>query len=186
MKTLVSIFAGITFLVSSAILAQDQLPADDAEGHTASNDAPLEKRIESVKQAVMELNRDLLILEEELLFPTNTQMTVFVSMDIGEYFKLDSVKLKVDNRQVASYLYTDKQVEALFRGGVQRLYMGNIKSGDHEITAIFTGKGPMGQVYKRATTVTTSKSSSPLNLELKIVDSSARQQPEFSIKEWDL
>lgn len=152
----------------------------------------LAERVENVKQAALELNRDLLILEEELLFPSHTQVAVFVSMDIGEYFQLDAVKLKIDDQMVASYLYTERQVHALFRGGVQRLYLGNLKSGEHEITAFFTGKFtgkgdvPIDREYKRGATVTVNKGAQPLQLELKIVDSTAKQQPEFSIKEWQL
>ncbi len=173
-------------LISTLMLATAMVALAQTEPPTEESDTPLVDRVETVKQAVLELNRDLLILEEELLFPTHTQVAVFVSMDVGEYFQLDSVKLKIDDNMVASYLYTDRQVNALFRGGVQRLYLGNLKSGDHEITAFFTGKGPANREYKRGATLTVNKSASPLQLELKIVDSTAKQQPEFSIKEWEL
>ena len=70
-------------------------------------------------------------------------------MDIGDFFSLDSVQLKIDNKVVSNYLYTRREVEALHRGGVQRLYMGNLKTGEHELVAIFTGKGPSGRDYRR-------------------------------------
>lgn len=171
---------------ATAILLSATAFHASAEASPETPDQPLAERVETVKQAALELNRDLLILEEELLFPTHTQVTVFVSMDVGEYFQLDSVKLKIDEELVASYLYTERQVNALFRGGVQRLYLGNLKAGEHEVTAIFTGKGPVEREYKRGATITVSKGASPLQLELKIVDSTAKQQPEFSIKEWQL
>lgn len=140
--------------------------------------------IESLKQTVLELNRDLLILEEELLFPANTQVAVFLSMDVGEFFQLDAVKLKIDDKLVAAHLYTDSQIDALHRGGVQRLYLGNVKSGSHEVSAFFTGKGPAGRDYKRGAKLTLEKGQSAAMLELRIVDSSAKQQPIFEIKEW--
>ena len=67
--------------------------------------------------------------EEELLFPANTQVAVFVSMDVGDFFALDSISLKIDNREVSSYLYTPREAAALVKGGVQRLYVGNLKAG---------------------------------------------------------
>ncbi len=82
------------------------------------------------------------MLEEELLFPANTQVAVFVSMDVGDFFALDSVTLKIDNHEVSNYLYTPREVAALLKGGVQRLYVGNLKAGAHELVALFTGKGP--------------------------------------------
>lgn len=142
-------------------------------------------QVESLKESVLTLNRDLLILEEELLYPVSTQIAVYVSMDLGQYFALDAIKLEINNQLVASELYTDKQTKALFRGGVQRLYIGNLKSGEHEISAFFTGRGPQ-QDYKRGAKITINKNQEPVVLELKIVDSTAQLQPEFSIKQWQM
>lgn len=145
----------------------------------------LDKEVEDLKKAVIELNRELFILEEELLFPGNTQVSIFLSLDIGNYFKLDSVQLHIDNKELANYLYTEREIKALQRGGVQRLYLGNIKSGEHELVAFFTGVGPNGRDYKRGATVSFSKGIGPKYLELKIVDSVALQQPDFEIREWE-
>ena len=144
----------------------------------------LETSVQDIKQQVLELNRDLFVLEEELLFPANTQVEVFLSMNLGEFFQLDAVKLTLNNKVVTNYLYTERQVDALHRGGVQRLYQGNIKSGEHELVAVFTGRGPKGRDFRRATSLSFSKDSQPVNLELKIVDSTAKHQPEFSVKQW--
>jgi hypothetical protein len=145
----------------------------------------LDQQVQDLKQAVLEVNRELFILEEEMLFPGNTQVSVFLSMDIGNYFKLDSVQLQIDDKELANHLYTEREVKALQRGGVQRLYLGNIKSGEHELVAFFTGVGPQGRDYKRGATVTFSKGIGPKYLELKIVDSVAMQQPDFEIREWE-
>ncbi len=158
----------------------------NAADNNAQSASPLATNVENLKRSVIELNRDLLILEEELLYPASTQIALFVSMDVGEFFSLDSVKVKVDDQLVASHLYTEHQVNALFRGGIQRLYVGNVKTGQHEVTAFFTGKGPEGREYKRAATLTIDKALQPKLLELRIVDSTKKLQPEFDIKEWNL
>jgi hypothetical protein len=144
----------------------------------------LQENVQTLKQQVLELNRDLFLLEEELLFPSNTQVSVFVSMDVGEFFQLDSVEIKIDGQQVADYLYTDREIDALIRGGVQRLHIGNLRNGDHELVAFFTGKGPQGRDYKRGATATITKGLGPKYVELKIVDQTSNQQPEFDIKDW--
>ncbi|MEJ2589981.1 MAG: AraC family transcriptional regulator [Candidatus Thiodiazotropha sp.] len=151
----------------------------------ADQDKALDQQVQDLKQAVLELNRDLFILEAELLFPGNTQVSVFRSMDIGKYFKLDSVQLQIDDKELTNHLYTEREVMALHRGGVQRLYLGNLKSGEHELVAFFTGVGPKGRDYKRGATVTFNKGIGPKYLELKIVDSVAMQQPDFEIREWE-
>lgn len=150
----------------------------------ADQDAGLKEDVQTLKQQVLELNRDLFMLEEELLFPSNTQVSVFVSMDVGEFFQLDSVQLQIDGKEVADYLYTPREIEALIRGGVQRLHIGNLRNGDHELVAFFTGKGPKGRDYKRGATTTINKGLGPKYVELRIVDQTNNYQPEFDVKEW--
>ena len=152
---------------------------------TTSTTASLDKEIQSLKQDVLALNRELFILEEELLYPASTQVAVFLSLDIGEFFSLDSVQLKIDDKEVSNYLYTPREVQALHQGGVQRLYMGNLKAGEHELVAIFTGQGPNGREYRRGASHIVSKTLGARFIELKIVDNDSSEQPDFSIKEWE-
>jgi len=144
----------------------------------------LDDRIQDAKADVIRLNRDLMVLEEELLFPANTQVAIFVSMDVGKMFLLDSVRVKLDDKEVAGYLYTPAEVQALHRGGVQRLYLGNLKAGTHELVAFFTGKGPHDRDYKRGATIKIEKGTDPKYIELQIKDSTGKLQPEFEVKVW--
>ena len=112
-------------------------PAAAGDSAAESSTRALDEQIQDLKQSVIDLNRDLFVLEEELLFPANTQVAVFVSLDVGEFFGLDSVTLRIDNREVSNYLYTPREVAAMVKGGVQRLYVGNLKAGAHELVALF-------------------------------------------------
>ena len=150
----------------------------------AASAAGLDTRIQDAKGDVIRLNRDLLVLEEELLFPANTQLALFVSMDVGKLFELDSVQIKLDDKVVASYLYTPAEVKALHRGGVQRVYVGNLRAGEHTLVAFFTGGGPHERDYKRGTTIKFDKGTDPKYIELRIKDSTAKLQPEFDVKVW--
>jgi hypothetical protein len=141
--------------------------------------------VQSLKKEVLALNRDLFVLEEELLFPANTQIAVFVSMDVGTFFRLDSVTLKLDEKEIANYLYTERVAQALLKGGVQRLYLGNLKTGDHELVAFFSGEGPHTRDYKRGATLKFDKAVGAKYLELRISDRESKQQPEFIVKEWE-
>ena len=145
----------------------------------------LDEEVQSLKEQVLDLNRDLFLLEEELLFPANSQVAFFISMDVGEYFALDSVNLKIDGKEVTNYLYTEREIGALLRGGVHRVHMGNLKVGDHELVAVFTGHGPNVRDYRRGATMTFNKSIGAKYLELEITDRVSKQQPEFAIKEWE-
>lgn len=152
---------------------------------TDNTAASLDEEVQSLKQDVLALNRELFILEEELLYPASTQVAVFLSLDVGEFFALDTVQLKIDDKVVSNYLYTQRETEALQQGGVQRLYMGNLKTGEHELVAIFTGKGPNGRDYRRGASHVLNKSLGARFVELKIVDNESSEQPDFSIKEWE-
>ena len=159
-------------------------PAAPAAAASAAAATTLDGRIQDVKGDVIRLNRDLLVLEEELLFPANTQVALFVSMDVGKLFSLDSVQIKLDDKVVSNYLYTPLEVQALHRGGVQRVYMGNLRTGNHEIIAFFTGQGPHVRDYKRGTTIKFDKGADPKYIELQIKDSTGKLQPEFEVKVW--
>ncbi|MFZ5504312.1 MAG: AraC family transcriptional regulator [Pseudomonadota bacterium] len=159
-------------------------PAAGPAPAASAADTGLDSRVQDLKADVIRLNRDLMVLEEELLFPANTQVALFVSMDVGKLFSLDSVQIKLDDKIVADYLYTPAEVAALHRGGVQRVYVGNLKTGTHEITAFFTGQGPHARDYKRATTLKFDKGAEPKYIELRIKDRLAKLQPEFDVKAW--
>jgi hypothetical protein len=151
----------------------------------AAAPAPVDEQVQSLKSDVLDLNRDLFVLEQELLYPANTQVAVFVSMDAGTFFALDSVQLKIDGKEVANYLYTPREVNALVQGGAQRLYVGNLKVGKHELVAFLTGKGPHARDYTRGATLQFQKDIGAKYLELTITDDQSKLQPQFRIKDWE-
>jgi hypothetical protein len=162
----------------------------DASAAPAADAAPadfktLDQEVQGLKKDVIELNKDLFVLEEELLFPANTQVALYLSMDVGAFFALDSVTVKIDNKEVKNYLYTAREADALLKGGVQQIYIGNLKAGKHELVAFFTGKGPAERDYRRGTSVLFEKGVGAKYLELKITDRVAKHQPEFIIKDWE-
>ncbi|MBK8164141.1 MAG: AraC family transcriptional regulator [Gammaproteobacteria bacterium] len=180
------LFVLLTLVVLSGIHpgagneARAAAPAAPAENYKA-----LDEEVQSLQQEILEVSRDLFMLEEELLFPATTQVSIFLSMDVGEFFRLDSVQLQIGGKEVANYLYTQREIDALKRGGVQRLYVGNLKLGDHELVAFFTGEGPHDRDYRRGANLNFKKGIGPKYIELKIVDLEKKQQPEFSISEWE-
>ena len=196
-KKLISLIASATLLFSMATVAQDAAPmdadaalaearsAEAAESESREQFRSLDQDVQTLKKEVLDLNRDLFLLEEELLFPANSQVAFFISMDVGEYFELDSVNIKIDGKEVANYLYTAREADALIRGGVHRVHMANLKTGDHELVAVFTGKGPHVRDYRRGATISFDKGIGAKYVELEISDRIKKQQPEFAIKEWE-
>jgi hypothetical protein len=145
----------------------------------------LDQEVQGLKKDVVDLNKDLFVLQEELLFPANTQVALYISMDVGAFFALDSVTVKIDNKEVKNYLYTAREADALLKGGVQQIYLGNLKVGKHELVAFFSGKGPVERGYKRGATISFDKGVGAKYLELKITDRVPKHQPEFMIKDWE-
>jgi len=158
-------------------MAQAQTP-------TADKSTELSARAEQIKSDSIRLNRDLLALEEEMLFPPSTQLAVFVSLEGGRTFELDSVQVVIDGKPVASQIYSARELKALQRGGVQRLYLGNVTPGPHKLVAFFTGKGPYSRDNKRGMTLNFDKTAAAKFIELQVRDTSARNDPEFGAKVW--
>ncbi|GAA0552968.1 AraC family transcriptional regulator [Rheinheimera aquimaris] len=146
--------------------------------------APVSDQLEQLKQQVIQLNRELFLLEEELLFPPQTQLAVFLSADTGQFFQLDSVELILNDKPVGAHLYTAQQWDALKRGAIQPLYKGNVKAGEHNLTAVFVGKGPDNRDYRRAVNYRFAKADDAVLLELQINDRSSDYQPDFVVQPW--
>ena len=143
----------------------------------------LDEQVQDIKKDVLDLTSELSRLEEKLLFPSNTQVSLFVSVAGDEGFVLDSVQIKMDNKVVAHHLYTFKEIEALRAGGVQRIYTGNIKTGDHQMVASFIGRSKSGNEYQRSENFTVTKAIGPKFVEIQISGSSSSDQT-ISFKDW--
>ena len=170
-RTLLILLVVLVFLPQAGVSAQELRSLDEDT--------------QALKREIIELNRELFILEEELLFPANTQVVVFISTDVGELFALDSVRLQINGEVVANHLYTQREQDALRRGGVHRLYLGNIRTGEHLLEAVFIGKGPSERDYRRGTFLRFDKGLGTKYVELRIEDSTRKQQPEFVVREWE-
>ena len=173
LKHLTLAIASIALLFSATSLAEE-----------SSETTNLAAQTEALKAKVLQLNRDLFLLQEDLLHPASTRLALYVSMDMGQLFDLDAVRVKLNGEDVSSFLYTPRDVEALKRGAIQPLYKGNIPSGEHELVAVFTGKGPHNRPYKRAVSLKFNKEATEKAFEIKILDNETSQQPEFVIKPW--
>jgi hypothetical protein len=191
MKT-INLISLLLFCLIAPLSAQEPVdePIDEAANEesldaSALEEGSLDAEIEALKKEVLSLNRDLFILEEDLLFPPNTQFSVFLSMNSGALFSLDSVQLKINDKNIANHLYTQRELVALKRGGVQRLYIGNLPSGEHEIIAIFTGVGPSGRDYRLGETVVIEKTTEPQFVEFMIADDTGKEQPQFDVRVWE-
>lgn len=171
-----AVSALLVSLISVSSLALMAFPAS-AQGNP-------DVQMEAMKSDVLRLNRDLALLEEELLAPAGTQVTLFLSVQGGKLLDLDSVEVLIDGKPVASQLYSAREVQALLRGGMQRLYTGSLRTGEHTLVALFSGKGPNARDYRRGATFKFTKGSSAKLLELQVKDSSARNEPEFGVKVW--
>ena len=143
----------------------------------------LDEQVQDIKKDVLELTSEISLLEEKLLFPSNTQVSLFVSLLGDKDFVLDSMQIKIDNNVVAQHLYTYKEIEALRAGGVQRIYTGNIKTGDHTLVASFIGRTKSGNEYQRNENFTLTKAVGPKFVEIQITGSSASDQT-VSFKDW--
>jgi hypothetical protein len=164
---------GLICLMNVSIYAED-ITRDQIKG--------LDEQVQDIKKDVIDLTAELSRLEEKLLFPSNTQVSVFISVNDGDSFRLDTVQVKLYNAVVAHHLYNFRELEALQKGGVQKIYVGNVKTGDHELVVSFAGKAPAGGDLQRSATYKLNKDVGPKFVEVKIAGSAGSQEIQF--KDW--
>lgn len=109
----------------------------------------LDEQVQDIKKDVLAISTELNLLEEKLLYPSNTQVSLFISIAEDDDFRLDSVEIELDGKAVAHHIYSFKELEALHAGGMQRIYTGNIRSGTHEIKVGYAGKTSTGNDYSK-------------------------------------
>jgi hypothetical protein len=143
----------------------------------------LDEQVQDIKKNVLNLTSELARLEEKLLFPSNTQVSLFISLNQAEDFRLDSVQIKLNDKVVAHHLYSYRELEALHRGGVQRIYTGNIKTGDHDLLISFIGKAASGDKYKRSSSYKVNKAIGPKFVEIQIAGPDSSDQ-DVRFKDW--
>lgn len=164
------IIIGITFFVLSFAAYGQEVSKKQIKG--------LDEQVQEIKSDVLSIAAELNQLEEKLLYPSNTQVAVFVSLVSGETFRLDSVEIRLGGKPVAHHIYTFKELEALQKGGVQRIYTGNIQSGPHDLQVSVIGKSAGDTDFRKTENFNVNKDLGP-----KIVEISLAAQS-ITLKEW--
>lgn len=142
----------------------------------------LDEQVQSLKGEVISINRELMLLQEKLIYPSTTQMSVFVSLQANPKFSLDSIELKVDGKTVEKHIYTFRELEALHKKGVQRLYTGNIAVGKHQLAVSIIGHTSSNSAYRKSSTFPLDKAAGPKLVELKVVGNSGK--PSIKLATW--
>ena len=154
------IILGILLLVYSGTAYAQEISKEQIKG--------LDEQVQEIKSDVLSIATELNQLEEKLLYPSNTQVAVFVSLVSSETFRLDSVEIQLDGNPVAHHIYTFKELEALQKGGVQRIYTGNIRSGDHDLEVSVIGKSSGGGDLQKTNRFKINKDVGPKILEISL------------------
>jgi hypothetical protein len=121
----------------------------------------LDEQVQEVKSDVLSIAAELGRLEEKLLYPSNTQVAVFIALAADDAMRLDAVQVQIDGQLVAHYIYSFKELDALRKGGVQRIYAGNVTTGEHQIEVSIAGKLPGGSDYNQTGSFAFSKGVEP-------------------------
>ena len=124
----------------------------------------LDGQVQEIKSDVLNISSELSILEERLLYPSNTQVAVFVAIEKDEEFRLDAVQVEIDGELATHHIYSFNELEALQKGGVQRIYTGNIPTGDHQLNVTIMGKLKSGEDFTESDSFSFAKDVKPKEL----------------------
>lgn len=143
----------------------------------------LDEQVQEIKSDVLGIAAELSRLEEKLLYPSTTQVSLFVSLAPGAKFRLDGVDIAIDDKPVAHHLYTYKELEALRQGGVQRVYTGNVRKGQHALRVSVLGKSEGGGEYRQSASFTLTKDVGPKLVGITVAGPGAGDQG-IVLKDW--
>jgi hypothetical protein len=143
----------------------------------------LDEQVQEIKSDALSIAQELNQLEEKLLYPSGTQVTIFVALSKGDQMRLDAVRIQIDGQLVAHHIYSFKELEALRKGGVQRVYIGNIATGEHKLEVLVDGKLEGGADFNRTERFTFRKEVKPKMVELTLAGPSSGNTP-IALGEW--
>jgi hypothetical protein len=143
----------------------------------------LDEQIQEIKTDVLGIAAELNQLEEKLLYPSSTQIAVFLSLAGDEKFGLDAVDIELGGKPVAHYLYTFNELEALRKGGVQLIYTGNIKTGEHDMQVTLIGKSEGGTDFHTTDNFKVVKDVGPKMVEIALAGPGSSEEP-ISLKDY--
>jgi hypothetical protein len=143
----------------------------------------LDEQVQEIKSDVLSIAAELNGLEEKLLYPSGTQVAVFVSLAPGEQMRLDAVSIQIDGQLATHYIYSFKELEALRKGGVQRIYVGNVPTGNHQLDVQLEGKLPGGADYTHSEKLSFSKGIKPQLVGLTLAGPDSGRAP-ITLGEW--
>lgn len=132
-----------------------------AEDLSSQDTRSLDGQVQEIKSDVLGIAAELGNLEERLLYPSGSQLAIFVEVEDDEDFRLDAVKLEIDGELATHYIYSFKELDALQKGGVQRIFTGNIPSGEHQLSVTVIGKNKSGKDFTESGNFTFSKHVEP-------------------------
>lgn len=133
----------------------------------------LDEQVQDIKSDVLGISTELKQLEEKLIYPSDTQVSLFLALAPGQKFRLDAVDVRIDGQDATHHLYTHKELEALQSGGVQRLYTGNVRSGEHVLEVTLIGKTADNSDYRESATYRFSKEQGPRLVEMTLAGPAA-------------
>src|SRR5215468_7651016 len=128
----------------------------------------LDEQVQQIKSDVLSISAELNQLEEKLLYPSGTQVAIFIALAKGDQMRLDAVRLQIDGQLVAHYIYSFKELDALRKGGVQRIYVGNVATGEHQLHVLVDGKLKAGADFSRSEHFTFHKEIKPKLVQLTV------------------
>jgi hypothetical protein len=137
----------------------------------------LDEQVQEMKSDVLSIAAELSRLEEKLLYPSGTQVAVFIALAKDDHMRLDAVRLQIDGKLVAHHIYSAKELEALRKGGVQRIYVGNLATGEHKLEAMVDGKHEDGVDFSRKQLFTIRKEVKPKQVELTLAGPGSSTAP---------
>ncbi len=146
--------------------------------------AAIDREVQAIKQEMLDINRDLSLLEGELLYPPEHRLTVFLSLGSDTAMDIDALKIDLDGESLVHHRYSDAETEALRKGGVHKVYIGSIEKGEHVLRAQLSGMGRKDQAFDIVNSASFTKLQGTRYVELLVSESTLRGKPRLTIQSW--
>ncbi len=124
-------------------------------------------------------------LQEILLNPDASQLAVLLSVNSPTTLTLNSVSIFLDKKEIKTYLYSERESQALLKNAMQKIYVGKLSEGEHTIKAQLSAIDENKLSHTISSSSKFTKTTVTTYVELDISKTEQQELPILNIKIWE-
>lgn|GEM_PF-3102144 len=147
----------------------------------------LDRDTQIIKERTLDLEHALYLLETDQQMHPLSETRLFFKVPTRNFYRVQRLQLVLDNKPLVDINYLEVEAAALYNGGANRVFHGNIAPGEHQLKAYVSGQFEQdGKTlpYEMNANFSLEKARGLTHLLIDIDDSQVTWEPQLRMQVW--